>query len=143
MKGLYYISTPHSSGHRGGGAGITAKMTRFSLVKCDIKIPHHLECVWGILKPKYASALYSQIICCSFYSPPWQRSNHTLIDHITTTLQSLLTKHPNSGILIAGDKNLISFTDLQSIDSSLKQIVTKPTREDSILDVVLTNLSVL
>ena len=42
---------------------------------------------------------------------------------------------------MCGDKNKMLIKDLLEIDSSLKQIVDKPTRGDNILDIVLTNVS--
>ena len=59
------------------------------------------------------------------------------------TLQSLLNSFPNAGILISGDRNDLGIDRLLTIDPSLRQIVNKGTRGPRILDVVLTNLSVL
>ena len=41
-----------------------------------------------------------------------------MVDHITTSLQSLLVKYPKSGILIVGDRNLIHQKDLLTVDTS-------------------------
>ena len=68
------------------------------------------------------------------------KRNVQLIDHLTVTLQNLMTKHPKSGVFIFGDRNSILLKDLKTIDSSLKQIVKKPTRGNKILDIILTNL---
>ena len=82
----------------------------------------------------------SSIIACCFYSPPQSKKNAALIDHITITLQALLQSHNNAGIIISGDRNNIDIPALLSIDPSLHQIVTQPTRGSRILDVIVTNL---
>ena len=52
MEGLKYISTPRPSAKRGGGAAIVAPIEKFNLEKLDIMIPHNLEIVYGLLRPK-------------------------------------------------------------------------------------------
>ena len=52
MEGLKYISTPRPSSKRGGGAAIVAPIDKYSLEKIDILIPHNLEIVYGLLRPK-------------------------------------------------------------------------------------------
>ena len=87
MKGLKYISTPRPSGW--GGAAIIANQEKFSLEKLNIPIPHNLEIIWGLLKPKSEEADLKKIILCSFYSPPNSIKSLKLTDHIVTTLQML------------------------------------------------------
>ena len=140
-ENIHYISTPRTVGMRGGGAALACREDNFTLSKCNVTIPAGVECVWGIVRPRTPSKLCNQFICCSFYSPPWANRNFSLIDHMTVTLQMFLTKYPKSGVLISGDRNHILMKDLREIESSLKQIVTRPTRKKSILDVILTNLS--
>ena len=98
-KGIQYISTPRS-GRRGGGASIAVSLKNFSITKCNIAIPSGLECVWGILRPKTPSNLFSQIICCCFYSPPVEKENEPLIDHISSTLQCLMKHDSNESASI-------------------------------------------
>ena len=81
-KGIHFVCNPRSFGKRGGGVALAAKMSKFTLVKCDIPIPSGVECIWGVLKPKFPSNLFNQIICCSFYSPPWAKQNPDLLDHL-------------------------------------------------------------
>ena len=90
-KGISYISTPRPPMKRGGGAAIATNLKFFSMTKCNIIIPNGLETVWGIMRPKFPSKEICQIICCAFYLPPQSGRNKNLIDHLTTTLQSLLT----------------------------------------------------
>ena len=126
---------------RGGGAAIAVRMKKFSISKLNIPLPRAVEVVWGLLKPKVVTGKISTIIVCCFYSPPNSKKNRVLIDHLTVTLQSLLSKHPNAGVIISGDRNSIDISSLLSIDPSLRQTVREVTRGQKILDVIVTNLA--
>ena len=52
MKGYQYISTPRTGVRGGGGAAIVVNTEKFSVNKLNISIPHSLEIVWGLLRPK-------------------------------------------------------------------------------------------
>ena len=93
------------------------------------------------MKPKVVTGKITTIIVCCFYSPPRSRKNSVLIDHITTTIQSLLNIHNNPGVIISGDRNQIEIPSLLSIDPSLRQTVRLPTRGLRIIDVIVTNLA--
>ena len=81
MEGLKYISTPRPSAKRGGGAAIVAPIDKFSLEKLDILIPHNLEIVYGLLRPKNVTkGGISEIICVSFYCPPRSPKKSKLLD---------------------------------------------------------------
>ena len=141
MRGIKYISTPRPGARRGGGAAIAVRMNKFSISKLNIPLPRAVEVVWGLLKPKVVTGKISTIIVCCFYSPPNSKKNRVLIDHLTVTLQSLLSKHPNAGVIISGDRNSIDISSLLSIDPSLRQTVREVTRGQKILDVIVTNLA--
>ena len=140
MKGIQYISTPRPPAQRGGGAAITVRQEKFTVSKLNIPIPKSVEVVWGLVKPKHISGPITKIIVCCFYSPPRSKKNRALIDHLTVTLSTLLTLHPNSGILISGDRNSIDIQTLCAIEPSLKELTRKPTRGHKCLDVILSNL---
>ena len=59
---------------------------------------------------------------------------------MTLTLQSLKTSHPTAAVLISGDRNDLDIDQLLSIDSSLKQIVSKSTRGQNLLTIFLTDV---
>ena len=105
LDGLKYISTLRPNNKKGGGTAIIVNQDRFSVEKLEITIPNNLEVVWGLLKPKFKSFKFKKIILCSFYSPPKSRKNTKLADHIIGTLHMLNTVHPDSGIILGGDKN--------------------------------------
>ena len=141
VKGIKYISTPRPGAKRGGGSAIAARLDRFTLSKLNISLPKGVEAVWGLLRPKFVTGMISVIIVCCFYSPPRSRKNTVMIDHLTVTLQSLLKTYPDAGVIISGDRNSMEISSLLSIDPTLRQIVTQPTRGRNILDVIITNLA--
>ena len=143
MSGIKYISTPRPGPKRGGGAAIAIRQQKFTLSKLNIPLPSSIEVVWGLLKPKNITGKLSKFIVCCFYSPPRSRKKNILVDHLTLTLQSLLSIHPGAGVIISGDRNDLSIPTLLSIDPSLRQTVQHGTRGDKILDVIITNLPLL
>ena len=140
LKGIQYISTPRPGAKRGGGAAIAVRKGKFSITKLNISSPGAVEIVWGLLKPTTITGKISKIIVCCFYSPPRSKKNSVLLSHLATTLQSLLTTHPNAGIVISGDRNSIDIQSLLSIDHTLRQMVKNPTRGAKTLYVILSNL---
>ena len=137
---MKYISTPRPGAKRGGGAAIAVRLDKFLITKLNILIPNGLEVVWGLLKPKEISGQITKIISCCFYSPPRSKKRSALVDHITLTLQNLLSIHPNAGILISGDRNSLEIPTLLNIEPSLRQLVKQPTKGFKILDIILSNL---
>ena len=141
MDGLKYISTPRVSTKRGGGAAIVVNLKKYSLDRIQVNIPHNLEVVWGLVKPKSQNwTQIKQIIVCAFYSPPNSKKNTKLLDHMISTTHNLLTKYPQAGIVMGGDKNKLNIGPLINAIPRLRQIVTKFTYQHKILDVILTNL---
>ena len=59
---------------------------------------------------------------------------HLLVFHI------FLTKYPNAGVVLGGDKNNLNIATLLTGIPRLKQIVTQYTHKNKILDVILTNM---
>ncbi|XP_072039411.1 uncharacterized protein [Amphiura filiformis] len=51
------------------------------------------------------------------------------------------TKHPDAGISLIGDVNQLDITQILAASHKFAQVVDKPTRGDSILDKIVTNLS--
>ena len=56
------------------------------------------------------------------------------------TLQTLVSKYPECGIFIGGDKNKMNISPILSSNQKLRQIVNRATRKQEILDVCITNL---
>ena len=111
MEGLKYISTPRTT-KRGGGAAIIVNLEHFTLDKIEIVIPYKLEVIWGLMRPKIVNPKLREIIVCAFYSPPKSKKKSKLQDHLISTTHFLLTKYPNAGIIMGGDKNDLSLAPL-------------------------------
>jgi hypothetical protein len=96
--------------------------------------------VWGLLRPLQIIGKIRKIMICSFYSPPRSKKKTILIDHILTVLAKLRSEHPDAATIIAGDKNDLDESGILAFDPSFIQIVTKPTRKDKVLSVIITDL---
>ena len=120
-----------------GGAAIVVNQDNFSLEKLKIIVPHNLEVIWGILKPKAEDAKFKKIIVCSFYSPPKSRKNLKLTDHLVTTLHMLATQFPDCPMILGADKNDMDIRPLLNCGLRLRQVVDLPTRKGKILDILL------
>ena len=139
IEGLKYISTPRMT-KRGGGAAIIVSQKHSTLEKLEIGNPDKLEVVWGLVRPQVGVNKAKLIICAAFYSPPKSRKNSLLLDHLISTSHFLLSKYPDAGLVLGGDKNNLNIATLLSSIPRLRQIVTKNTYKDKILDVMLTNM---
>ena len=142
LKGYKYISTPRPGNRRGGGAAVVVNTSRFSVSKLNVENSNGLEIVWGIVKPNQVTGKINKIIVCCFYCPPRSKKKTALIEHMTLTVQSLLSVYPKAGILISGDRNDLRIDRLLSVDKSLKQLVKNPTRGPNILTVLCSDLEV-
>jgi hypothetical protein len=92
-----------------------------------------------ILKPHRLPRGLNSIILGVIYHPPGS-GDIDIQTHITENLDSILSSHPNSGIILTGDFNQFKHQRLCS-SFSLKQIVNQGTRGNNILDKVFTNIS--
>ena len=105
--------------------------------KLDIQIPHHLEIIWALARPKAEGAEFKRIILCSFYSPPRSRLRNKLKDHIVGTLERLTAKYEKCAIYVGGDKNKMDISSILSTNLKLKQIVKSWTRKMETLDILI------
>ena len=103
----------------------------------------NLEIVWGLIRPKNTiqGSQFKVILAASFYLPPKSRMKTKLFDHMASTVQLLLCKYPQAGLLLGGDRNEFSIEPLLSIAPRLVQMVHLPTRGNKILDVLISNMS--
>ena len=126
---------------RGGGAAIVAQLKTFSLDKIEVPNPKKVEVVFGLLRPKKTTCKIKEIIIAAFYSPPNSRKKPQLLDHLLSNGLNLLSKYPNAGLVLGGDKNNLNISPLLNGIPKLSQIVTKPTYKHKVLDIILTNMS--
>ena len=140
MQHISYISTPRPGARRGGGAGIAFNPKYCTVTKLNISIPSPLEVVWALLRPLEATGPIRKIILCSLYSPPNSKKNKLLVDHISVTYNTLKILHPESGIIICGDKNSLDEKRILALDPNFRQILSENTRQDKRLYLVITDL---
>ena len=144
MEGLKFLSTPRPPGKRGGGCGIVGDLTKFTLDKIEINNEHKLEICWGILRPKDASnCAIKEYVVAAFYCPPRSKKKEKLITHIIVNTHKLLTKYPNCGFFIGGDKNCLNLAPILLGLPKFRQVVVGNTHEDKCLDVLITNIASL
>ena len=144
MDGLEFLSCPRPSSKRGGGCAIIVNIRKFTVEKLQVAVPHKLEIVWCLVRPKDPATTnaFREIISCAFYSPPNYRKNAKLIEHIISQMHYFLVKFPRAGYICGGDKNKMPINSIEDALPKCRQIVTKYTYKNrKIHDVILTNMS--
>ena len=92
------------------------------------------ECLWS----EVFTTNCKYFIASLYHPPDPVYAESDLLAHLTETCELILAGEPNARIIISGDINHLNIRDLIS-QHNLKQLVTKSTRGDKILDVFLTN----
>ena len=101
-----------------------------------LEFENDFECLWS----EVFTTNSKYFIASLYHLPDPVYANSDLLAHLTETSELIFAGEPNARIIIAGDINHLNFRDLNS-QHNLKQLVTKSTRGDKILDVFLTNSS--
>ena len=96
------------------------------------------ESLWLYLRPNRLPRGFSCLIIGIIYHPP-QEDDSLFTEHLISSLDIGLTKHPNAGIMLVGDFNHFSYWHICN-HFNLRQMVKNPTRGDAILDLIFTNL---
>ena len=112
---------------------------QFVLSKLPISVPPDLEVCWALLKPRLPGSV-KDIIVCSFYCPPRSRKKTKLVEHITVNYFQLKSSFPNSAFVGGGDKNDLDVKHLLSINPSFRQINTKPSYKNAVLEIIITDI---
>ncbi len=99
-----------------------------------------LEVVWFKSRPKRLPRTISELFFCVIYSPPNSHRDQDLIDHLPDCIDKISTKYPDAGISILGDFNHLDISQLLA-NPGYCQVVNHPTRANSILDKIVTNVS--
>ena len=115
--------------------------THYTLDRLDITNPDKVEMCWGILRPKQPEGCtIKQYILGVFYCPPNSRKKNKLITHIITNAHVLISRYPDSGLCIGGDKNSLDLAPILQGLPRCRQIVSGNTHDNKCLDVLITNL---
>ena len=123
------------------GSGVCASVTTGILCKRRTDLEHPVfECIWLWLRPNRLLRPFSGIICGIVYFPEaLAPENRDRVSYLIETLDSVRSAHPDCGVIICGDLNTLAFSDVLA-HHNLKQIVRDPTRGNSILDLILTDI---
>ena len=103
-----------------------------------------IESVWLKIRPHRLPRGTSSLLVAAVYHPPSSSAeqNSILIAHLQKNTESYLASYPEGMVIITGDFNptstRIKLSDV-TMATGLRQIVTVPTRNDSILDWCFTN----
>ena len=102
------------------------------------------ESIWLKIRPHRLPRGTSSLLLAAVYHPPSSvaEQNSMLIAHLQKNIENFLASYPEGMVIITGDFNPKS-TRIKSTDvtmaTGLRQIVTVPTRNNSILDWCFTN----
>ncbi|XP_071808975.1 uncharacterized protein [Asterias amurensis] len=138
IHGYNSFSRPRKE-RRGGGVALYTKECLNATLLDNIEVPDDIEAIWVNVRPPRLPRSISNIVIGTVYYPPKSIIAQPLLDHISSTVDQILTRQPDSGIIVMGDFNRLELDPLLS--NNFIQIVDKPTREDAILDKIITNLS--
>ena len=113
------------------GSGVCASVTTGILCTRRTDLEH---------RPNRLPRPLSGIICGIVYFPEaLAPENRDRVSYLIETLDSVRSAHPDCGVIICGDFNTLAFSDVLA-HHNLKQIVRDPTRGNSILDLILTDI---
>lgn len=124
---------------RGGGVALYLKETIQTRILTDAHVPDELEVLWAWARPPRLPRTISGLILCVVYYPPSSLYGELLIEYISASLDLFQAKYPGAGIVLLGDFNRLD-TDLVCRLTGLVQVVNTPTRDQSILDKIMTNI---
>ena len=126
---------------RGGGVCVYVSNTVPSKRRVDLESPLY-ECMWIWLRPYRLPCPLSRLITAVIYNPPDKSSQEQkdFVQYLIDTVDFVINQYPDCGIAILEDFNKLDISDL-ILYHNLKQVVKCGTRESSVLDLIVTNLS--
>lgn len=124
---------------RGGACTFVSSSIPFKR-KSDLESPDH-ECMWLWLRPPRLPRPFSGIIVGAMYFPDAPAdAQRARASYIIECIDSVKSVHPDCGVVLLGDFNTLDVTNILT-NYTLKQLVREPTRGNSILDLVISNLA--
>ena len=137
--GGYDVHRNDRSGRRGGG--VTAFVSSSVPCKCLKNMEHpDFECLWLNLRPRRLPRSVTSIHFAVAYNPPNSPLHNDLVSYLSDSVDFICGQYPDCGIIVIGDFNTLNISYFCNLQG-LIEVVDKPTRSDSILDLILTNLS--
>ena len=126
---------------RGGGVCVYISNTIPSKRRLDLENPLY-ECMWIWSRRHRLPRPLSGVMIAAIYNPPDKSSQEQkdIMVYLIDTIDVVCNRYPDCGIAILGDFNKLDASDL-TLHHNLKQVVECTTRESSILDLIVTNIS--
>ena len=125
---------------KGGGVSI---YVRNSIPKVKVWTELEVEgfeTKWVTVRPKLLPREFSILLLVAIYHPPDQAQG-PMLSHLRLCLESVLQKHPEAGIILAGDTNHLNLSSICS-GFNLRQIVLCRTRGENTLDKILIQIMI-
>ena len=124
-----------------GGVSIFVH-TNIPATKLDVKIPENLECLWVSVRPKWLPRSISNMIICGIYYPgsgsKYAPPQEDFVIYLTESVQKFMNRYANPLFMLMGDFNDLNIDEICEI-CRFQQVVKVPTRNEAILDLILTN----
>ena len=141
------ISYARDNNRNGGGCAIYYSENRFEVLNLEILAPEGVEIVWALFTPKIGNPntrRVKRIAVGSVYVSPNSQYKSATIDHIIETIHCLRSRYDNEiNFLIGGDFNRLNISSILDAYGALKQSVSVPTRNEAILEIVLSDIHTL
>ena len=121
-----------------GGGGVACHVTETAVYGqlLDIEDDEH-EVLWIRLKPNKLPRKYSCIIMACIYPPPGADKG-SLREYLITSLDTVLWRSPDCGVILSGDLNQFNDSFLRT-HYGYEQLVKATTRNRAILDKMWSN----
>ena len=134
----FYVLQRRDRPTRGGGVCTFVSSSITFKRRSDLESPDH-ECMWLWLRPPRRP--FSGIIVGAMYFPDAPAdAQRARASYIIERIDSVKSAHPDCGVILLGDFNTLDVTNILT-NHTLKQLVREPTRGNSVLDLVISNLA--
>ena len=137
MQGYLTYRRDRSDGRRCGGVLFYVRNDIPCTILKSAQSPD-VESLWLLYRANQMPRNVSHILIGLIYHPP-DANSKTTVAHIISRLDNITQLHPHMGIILVGDFN--QMRDSVILSYPLKQVVTRPTRRNNILDKIYTNIN--
>ena len=117
----------------------------FFVEDAGIEAPEGIEDVWIILTPKErGSPSVKKILVGGIYIAPRSLFKQETVDHIIQSMFCVQSRYDSQvRFLISGDFNKVNIEDILESNGALQQVCNVATRNDSTLELFITDMATL
>jgi len=126
------------SPHPGGGVAIIIN-NAYSVEKLNLSQPPGIEVIWRLIKIQSFKNI-QRIAVAAIYVPPRSRKKADITEYLMSSVHYIKSKFNDIKFLLGGDINNLDLTPVLDCYQELQQIVTTPTLNNRILDVLVTDM---